>query len=225
MINPKTNVEWFKHLLYSDHEFLAQKELYDKWRNGIEDDQVLIIFNMVWSKETSLKKSLIGHLGNCLGAQLIEATAKRFEVPEHVVEYGFIKRPDLFGVSRDRDPYYFTGKDSKNMNIKPNEIYIRVYANTRFEDLETIWPLVKREQQKFPEYTPQSKATFTPGLVYAIYKQRLINENGKREHFEVIFKMYQHGKLPGYDGSTTSHNSSDSLERHFRRHMPKPDTM
>ena len=186
------------------------------------DDKALLTISLLSNKATPLKELIIGRMGDCIGTRLITACSKKFEVPEHVVEFGFIKRPDLFGVSKDREPTYFT-KDMQ-VTVKTGEIYIRVLPNTRLDDIEAIWSLINKEQQKLSGYTSQSKAAYEPSLMYAIYKQRLPNKDGKRKSFDMIFRMYEQGKLPNYKGST-SLNSSDSLERHYRRHMPKPDSM
>lgn len=228
---PKTDVEWFRHYLYVDPEFADKAYKFKEWSDTLVDQGGFSIISLLTNKDISLKQTIFETYGECRGSQIIEETTKRFEVPERVVAYGFVKRPDLVGVAKDREPSYLTKESFSRrdgtaipLTIDTDEIYIRISPNTRLEDIEAIWSLINKEQQRMPSYVSRSNASFNPSLIYAIYKQRLADADGKHKSFELIFRLYQKGELPNYEGSTGL-SSSDSLERHFRRHMPKPDSI
>ena len=212
LIPPKADTELFKQFLYEDSEFIVALEQFRTWFYASFSEAEATLINLQTSEDNSLKKQIIERLGECLGSQIIEDTVIKFEVPEHVVEYGFTRQPNL-SMATEKMPTI----------LKTNEdIIITISPNTRLSDIEAIWPLVNLKQKEFKSYTTQSQSTANYKLIYAIYKQRLTDKNGKRKSFEKIFRLYQDNKLTGYNGSTNL-NSSDSLERYYIRHKPKTD--
>ncbi|USN96468.1 MAG: hypothetical protein H6797_05390 [Candidatus Nomurabacteria bacterium] len=61
------------------------------------------------------------------------------------------------------------------------------------------------------------RAPEQPALIYSIFTQR---RQGK--HWGEIFKMYQNGTLPGYEGSASQYTHQKSLEAHYNRYRPTP---
>jgi hypothetical protein len=164
---------------------------------------------------------------------MIETAARRFEIPEYLIEYGLIKFPAARGVDTERRPQVFTKRslnlrsesdENPKLEIRDNEIVIKVFPNTRLKDVEAHWFIVESKQKKMQPYVPQLKTTSNPELLYAIYKQRLLNDTGKRKSFPAIFEMYKNDTLPGYKGST-HFDVSDSLAKYYRDHKPNPNIM
>lgn len=64
----------------------------------------------------------------------------------------------------------------------------------------------------------KSKSPENPALIYTVFKAR-----AKGLTFTEIFRKYQAGELIGYNGTNTKqYSSEDSLERYYRKYMPKP---
>lgn len=223
-LDPKTNIEWFKHFLYRDPDFLALSQQFSSWFEIEVSEDTRTVIQLTSTKDNSLKAQLDEQCGHCDGTNIIETAARKFEVPEHIIEYGFIKRPELRGVSDERRPQVLTSQN-ETVTIRHDELVIKIRPNTRFEDIEEIWPLVNSMQKKFTGYTPKLDTTQQYALIYAIYKLRLSDKNGKRSTFYNIFRKYQDGGLPGYKGSTTQIKSADSLSAKYRQFIPKPNEM
>ena len=79
--------------------------------------------------------------------------------------------------------------------LKDGELTIKINENTRLKDIEKIWFMVNEEQKKLPNYRTKSQSNVRPDLIYAIYKQRLIDKTGKRKSFPEIFRMYKIGHI------------------------------
>lgn len=221
---PKTDREWFKHFLYRDPEFQSYADEFEQWAKSTVGKEAYSVISLITDNPHPLKKHIEQLHGSSVGIKLIETAAQRFNLPEHVIEYGFVKRPDIRGVVDSRKPILFS-EPHQQITINPDELVIKLYSNTRLEDIEGLWPIINQRQVLMNGYTPQLKSTYDPELIYAIYKQRLPDANDKSVTFEEIFRMYQDRTLPGYSGSDTQWHSSDTLARHYRRHFPKPDSL
>jgi len=219
---PRTNKEWFLYYLYNDPQFIEEKE---KIRNYLKTEfsELGELYGVIFlnlNKE-SICSLLIAKKGkNSKGVLMIQAMAKKFEVSTFIIEQGLAYSKNL--------PLSYTNHYSNQPyleKINDNKIAICINSKTRLKDIEAIWFIVQEKQKELKSYTAQSKSSFYPDLVYAIYKQRLPNGIGKRLSFEKIFIKYQCGTLPDYNSSTIQFKSSDSLERYYRKYMPKTDTL
>jgi hypothetical protein len=221
--DPKTSIELFKYFLYKDADFTKRAKEFSEWLYSAVPEDERIILLLTVSKDCPLKGRLKDKYGVCKGVTLIEDTAKRFEVPEYVIEYGFIKHPEIRGVSESA-PIIFNA-DNQSVSIANDEMVLKIFTNTRLKDIEKIWGLVNRMQMDLKGYKPQSQSTSFFKLIYAIYKQRLPDRYGKRKPFSAIFDLYQGGTLPGYKGSTTQFKSDHSLAAKYRQFMPKSNEL
>ena len=122
-----------------------------------------------------------------------------------------------------KQPHIMTSGESVGENL----IAIELTAYTTIKDVEAIWFMIKEKQKEIKKRLNfakiQSQAGENPKLIYAIYKQRLKDKNGKRKTYTKIFKLYQDGKLPRYTGREKQYNSAESLKRYYYTHGPKWD--
>jgi len=216
---PRTNKEWFLYHLYNDPQFIKDKDQIINYLKTEYGDLYGVKFLLIG--KYSLCSQLTEEKGrNNKGTLMIQAMAKKFEVSTSIIEQGlaYIKNLPLSYINQYSNQPYVE-------KISNDKLAIYINSKTRLKDIESIWFIVKEKQKKLNNYTAQSKASFNPGLVYAIYKQRLPNTEGKHLSFEKIFNNYRDGTLSDYSGSTTQFNSSDSLERYYRKHMPKTDAL
>ena len=90
---------------------------------------------------------------------------------------------------------------------------------TTLQQIVNDWPFIQEYMTAmFSSTYTKSKSPENPELIYAVFKAR-----AKGLTFTEIFKMYQHGKLKGYKSTnTTQYSNEDSLERYYRKYMPKP---
>jgi len=220
--SPRTNKEWFLYYLYNDPQFIEEKGKINNYLKT-EYSELGELYGVIFLNldKESICSLLIEKIGkNNKGVLMIQAMAKKFEVSTFIIEQGLAYVKNL--------PLSYTNQYSSQPyleKIKDNKIAIYINSKTRLKDIESIWFIVQEKQRELSSYTPQSKASTNPSLVYAIYKQRLPNKVDKRLSFEKIFINYQNGTLPDYRGSTTQFNSSDSLERYYHKHMPKTDAL
>jgi len=219
---PKTKIEWFKYFLYNDPDFLRPAKRFMRWFEKSLSENDRIVIGLTACKEDPLKLKLKSILGQCDGVKIIEETATLFEIPEHVVEYGFIKHTNFRSISSGRTPIIY-GPKSKAVNIESNELVIKIFPNTRWEDLEENWKVIKHMQKELIGYKPHLKTSSKYELLYAIYKQQLRSNPEGHKTFPQIFEMYEKGTLPGYSGPRKM-NYDESLARFYRRNKPKPDT-
>lgn len=101
----------------------------------------------------------------------------------------------------------------------PEGIRITVPPDATKQDIINQLGKVKKLQKLF--YKTKKTKRKPPEnyrLIYAIFRARANNIG-----FESIFKQYSKGDLPHYDTPIT-HQSSDSLERYYRKYKPTTDT-
>ncbi len=156
---------------------------------------------------------------SCVG--LIKEAATNFEVPEYIIELGLIDNKEIRGFAQHQPLVRGSGDV-----VSEDTLAIEITAYTTQKDIQAIWFLVEEKQKQLLEKLKlnkhQAQAGENPKLIYAIYKQRLKDKNGKRKTFAQIFSLYEQRALPLYNG-VPSHNSPDSLKRYFYTHMPKWD--
>lgn len=216
---PRTNQEWFLHYLFNDPLFIEDKNQVLDYLKTEYGDLYGVLFLLIG--KYSLCSQLSQDKGkNNKGTRMIRAMAKKFEVSIPVIEQGIAYNKNL--------PLSYSGHYNNQPyieKISDDQLAIYINPNTRLKDIESIWFIVQEKQKELSSHTSQSKASTNPSLVYAIYKQRLPNDTGKRLSFEEIFINYQNGTLSDYSGSTIQFKSSDSLERYYHKHMPKTDSL
>ena len=205
---PRTDRDWFLYYLFNDAEFVKSKK---KIINSLKEE-----FGEAYSVIIMLRdKSYFDNiLRNSKASKQIDKLANKFEVSRNVIEDGLeyiIQLP----VNRSSQPHVTINDDGTlSINITPN---------TRLRDVKAIWHIVNKKQKETKKRIPQSKNSYNPKLIHALYKQRLKGADNKRKSWEKIFRDYQDG-LIGYKGSTIQYKSSDSLERFYLRHKPKTDS-
>ena len=90
---------------------------------------------------------------------------------------------------------------------------------TTIEQINEDWNFIKGIRPLWVgNENTKSKSPQSPELIYAIFKAR-----GKDKlKFSEIFRLYQSGKLKGYEFKNTKQFSSeDSLERYYRKYKPE----
>ncbi len=216
---PRTNKERFLYYLFNDPLFIENKNQVLDYLKTKYGDLYGVLFLLIG--KYSLCSQLSKDKGkNNKGTLMIRAMAKKFEVSIPVIELGLAYNKNL--------PLSYIGHYNNLPyieKISDDQLAIYINPNTRLKDIESIWSIVHEKQKELNSHTSQSKTSTNPSLVYAIYKQRLLNGKGKRLSFEEIFISYQSETLPDYSGSTTQFKSSDSLERYYHKYMPKTDSL
>ena len=220
-ITPRTDPEWFLYYLFNDPDFIAEKLKIFKSLKQIYDNKysvILMIFNNGAKLTAELSKTASGK--NCL--TLIKKTSIRFEVPTFVIEAS-LRYSKHLPIFPKKQPHIMTNGEVVGENL----IAIELTVYTTIKDIEAIWFIVKEKQKgirkKLNLRSSQAQGGENPKLIYAIYKQRLKNNNGKRKTYAEIFRLYQNDELPGYDGSNNQYKSIESIKRYYYTHGPKWD--
>lgn len=112
-------------------------------------------------------------------------------------------------------------------SVRDKTITIRFSQDITRQEYEQNWVFLRWYRDRVLHITPpvskKQKAPENTKLLYAIFRAR----NGKKPTtFREIFRNYQDGKLPYYEGGgNTAFKSEDSLEAYYQKYKPvKPIT-
>ncbi len=216
---PRTDRDWFLYYLFDDADFIESKNQILSCLNDAIGENYQVMFLLARNGELLDRLLQINGTNNCL--KLIKQTAVKFEVPESIIELGLIDNKEIRGLA-EHQPLIRNSDDV----ISKASLAIEITPYTTQKDIQAIWFIVEEKQKQLIEKLKltkhQAQSGENPKLIYAIYKLRLKDKNGKRKTFAQIFDLYEKRVLPLYSG-VPSHNSSDSLKRYFYTHMPKWD--
>lgn len=216
----KTDPNWFKSCLYSDIEFKGYQRSFLDWAENSLSPDFLGIYSLL-VRSQSLKGLIINNPDYKTAVKIIDEACSRFELPESVIGEGLMN----WSFSSERIPVVITNKELNNIQLRDDEVYIRLDANTRLDDVIGNWSYIEKAQRRLISYRPQLQGAINPQLLYAIYKLRLRDDKGKRTYFSVIYRKWESGELLGYKPNVAQYKSEQSLARYYRRNIPKTDSL
>ena len=227
---PKNNREWFLHHLFADPEFNKEKESISAatrllFSEQVYDDITSLILGVTQSLSERLKElsrynppSILEALQpnkpelhfdpNSPAAKIIkqiEDLAKSLGVSVQTIERGLEYNKWLPQKAFNAIPY---------VGVEDGQVVIRLNGTMKLSDIKAVYPTIMELQKELPDYIERNRSKVSPGLVYAIYKQRL-----KGSTFKQIYGLYENSNLPGYTGPS-SITGEDNLERQYNKYKP-----
>jgi hypothetical protein len=225
---PKNNREWFLNYLFTDPDFIKEKDKIINDIKALVGEEAFGIMLLVSDKQTfadQLKELSKYPTAGLVGAlhpnqpklqydpdsqatkilKRIDAMADNFDVTVATVEQGVRYTPIIPGLALKAVPL---------VNIEGNQVVIRLNGTMKMSDIKSAYGHISELQKELPDYKTRNRSKVRPDLIYAIYKQRL-----KKVPFSKIYEMYESKHLPGYSG-TIAITGPDSLERQYNKYKP-----
>jgi hypothetical protein len=226
---PKNNREWFLHHLFTDSDFIKEKDsIVASTRVLLGEEACSGVTSLVLRKQSlyeQLKElsrysppSILEALQpdkpelhfdpNSPAAKIIkqiEGLAKNSGVSVRTVELG-LKYSKWFPQK--------AFNSIPSVNVEDGQVVVRLNGVMKLSDIKDVYPTIVELQKELPDYLDRNRSGEKPALIYAIYKHRL-----KGLTFSQIYKLYENANLSGYTGPT-SITGEDNLERWYNKYKP-----